>query len=162
MNEAVRKGGLVIALSLLAALILTVLPLPAGLDLLRPEWTALVLLYWAIALPERVGVGIAWLVGFLQDALLGTLLGQHALAFALIALIALRFHQQIRPVPVMQQAAVILALLVVAKVVVLWINGLIGRPAPGWEAGISVLAGTALWPVIFHAMRAVRRRFQVQ
>lgn len=162
MSETQRQGGVVIAVSLLIALTLTVLPLPDMLALIRPEWTALVLLYWTIALPERVGVGIAWLVGFLQDALLGTLLGQHALAFALIAFLALRFHQQLRPMPVHQQAFVIFSLLIAAKLVVLWINGLIGRPAPGLEAALPLLVGAVLWLVLFPFMRGVRRRFQVQ
>ncbi len=162
MNERGHQGGSVIIVSLLVALLLTVVPLPAWAHAVRPEWTALILLYWALALPERVGVGVAWLTGFFQDALLGTLLGQHALAFALICYLVLRFHQRIRPVPPWQQALVVLGLLLIGQLVILWVNGLIGRPAPGWETGAALIIGAALWPMIFHTMRSVRRRFNVQ
>lgn len=162
MNEQPSQGGSIILISLLVALLLTVVPLPFWAQAARPEWTALVLLYWVLALPERVGVGVAWVAGFFQDALLGTLLGQHALAFALICYLVLRFHKQIRPVPVWQQSLVVLGLLMISQMVVLWVNGLIGRPAPGWEAAVALVIGAALWPMIFHTMRSVRRRFNVQ
>jgi len=157
-----RNGGGVILLSFIIALMLIIVPMPAWAQDFRPEWTALILLYWSLALPERVGVGVGWLVGLFQDALLGTLLGQHALAFALIAFLALRLHQHLRLVPVWQQAVVVLALLVIAQLVIFWINGMIGRPAPEWQAWAAILVGAALWPLVFHIMRGVRRRFQVQ
>ena len=158
-----RSGGGVILLTFLGALTLVLVPLPGELlQQARPEWVALILLYWSLALPERVGVGIGWLAGLAQDALLGTLLGQHALAFAVIAYLALRLHQPLRLVPVWQQALVVLGLLLLAQLVILWINGLIGRPLPGWPTLASAAVGAALWPLIFLAMRGLRRRFQVQ
>ncbi len=81
-----RNGGIVIILTLLMALILTILPLPDWAQMLRPQWYTLVLIYWVLALPLRVGVGIGWLVGIQVDVMTGTLLGQHALSLALIAI----------------------------------------------------------------------------
>ena len=72
-------GGWIIVTSFLAALALTVLPLPDWVALIRPEWVALVLIYWCMALPGRVGVGFAWITGLLLDVLRAGLLGQHAL-----------------------------------------------------------------------------------
>ncbi len=161
-EQQARKGSGIILLSFLVALMLTIVPLPGWAQGFRPEWTALILLYWSLALPQRVGVGVGWLAGLLQDALLGTLLGQHALAFALIAFLALRLHRPLRLVPIWQQALAVLALLLVAQLVVFWINGIIGRPAPAWQAWASIPVGAAMWPLIFYVLRGVRRRFQVQ
>ena len=157
-----RSGGFAILVSFLIGLMLIILPLPGWAQDFRPEWVALILLYWSLALPERVGVGVGWLAGLFQDALLGTLLGQHALAFALIAFLALRLHQHLRLVPVWQQAIVVLGLLTVAQLVVFWVNGIIGRPAPDWQAWAAIPVGAAIWPLIFFILRGVRRRFRVQ
>lgn len=157
-----RQGGGIILLSFLLGLMLTIVPMPGWTQDMQPHWTALILLYWSLALPQRVGVGVGWLVGLGQDALLGTLLGQHALAFALIAFLALRLHQHLRLVPVWQQAIVVLVLLLLAQLVIFWINGIIGRPAPAWHAWASILVGAILWPLVFYLLRGARRRFQVQ
>ncbi len=162
MGERPRSGGAVILLTFLLALILVIFPLPGWAEGLRPQWAALILLYWSLALPSRVGVGIGWLVGLCQDALLGTLLGQHALAFALIAFLVSRLHQHLRLVPVWQQAIAVLALLTAVQLVIFWVNGIIGRPAPDWQAWASIGVGAALWPFIYYGMRSVRRRFQVR
>ena len=74
------QGGLTIALSFFVALILTIIPLPDWMASFRPEWVALTLIYWSMALPQRVGVGIGWGLGLALDVLKGALLGQHALA----------------------------------------------------------------------------------
>lgn len=163
-----NNGIAVILISFIVALMLTITPtpwqeqLPAWTNGLRPEWTALILLYWSLALPDKVGVSCGWLAGLFQDTLLGTLLGQHALAFALIAYFAIRLHQHLRLVPVWQQALAVLALLFLAQLVIFWVNGLIGQPSPGWQVWISPVIGAALWMVIFPLMRTIRRRFEVQ
>lgn len=162
------NGAGIILLSFIIALMLTITPmpwaeqLPEWLNGLRPEWTALILLYWSLALPGKVGVGCGWLAGLFQDALLGTLLGQHALAFAVIAYFAIRLHQHLRLVPVWQQALVVLLLLLIAQMVSFWINGLIGRPSPDWQGWVTPILGAVLWLAIFPLLRNIRRRYQIQ
>lgn len=161
-------GAGIILLSFIIALMLTITPAPWQEQLpewthgLRPEWTALILLYWGLAIPDKVGVGCGWLAGLFQDALLGTLLGQHALAFAVIAYFAIRLHQHLRLVPVWQQALVVFALLLISQIILFWINGLIGNPSPGWQFWASTIIGALLWMVIFPLMRNLRRRYQIQ
>ena len=70
---------LTIAISVMIALVLTIIPLPEWGEALRPAWVALVVFYWVLALPERFNIGWAWLTGLLLDALTGSLLGAHAL-----------------------------------------------------------------------------------
>jgi len=152
----------VIAISLLVALALTVLPLPDFLKAFRPEWTALVLLYWIMALPYRIGVNIAWILGICLDVLKGALLGQHALAMALIAYTMLHLHLRIRIYPFWQQAVMIGLMLLLYQAILLWIYDMTGTLDPSWSYWAPSLLGALLWPWIFVILRDVRRRYQVR
>ena len=162
MTVPQHSAGRVILLSLLMGLVMTILPLPAWANPLRPEWTALILIYWCMALPQRVGVTVAWAVGLLQDVLQGFLLGAHALAFGIVAFLTLKLHQRIRVLPLWQQAMSIFLLLLIIRLILLWIRGLSGRPVADWEYWLPALTGTALWPLVFLCLREIRRRFRMQ
>ena len=156
-----KHGSGVIVATFLLALVLTVAPLPDWLRPVRPDWVGLVLIYWCLALPDRVGVGTGWFAGLLVDLLTGTLLGQHAMALAVIAWLTLRLHQRIRLFPVLQQALIILVLLVLHQLLALWVDRFIGRPGPPWYYWTPSLLGMLLWPLTFSALRALRRSFSV-
>jgi len=162
MSLTPHQGGGVIIATFVAGFLLTILPLPQALEIWRPDWVMLTLLYWALALPERIGVGIAWVVGLLKDALVGTLLGQYALAYVLATYLIIKLHQRIRLHPLWQQALSILVLLALSQLLVLWVNGIIGRPAHSWLYWMPSLVGALLWPVVFTLLRAVRRNFLVR
>lgn len=162
MTLAKHQGGWLIALTLLAALMLTILPLPQWADPYRPEWAALVIVYWCMALPQRVGVTIAWFTGLLLDVLKGALLGQHALALTVIAYVALNLHQRIRVFPLWQQSLAVLMLLALYQLLVLWFDGITGQPPKTWSYWMPSLAGMVLWPWLFIILRDLRRRFRVQ
>jgi len=155
-------GWLVILASFLVAYILLLVPLPAWANGARPEWVALVLFYWCMAVPHRVGVGIAWLAGLGQDALQASLLGQHAFAYAVAAYLVLKLHRRIRVYPLSQQALIVLILLSLINLVQVWINGFIGRPTPAMTYWLPPVIGTLLWPWVFIFMRGVRRHYGVQ
>ena len=157
-----RNGGLIIFLSFVAALLLTVFPLPESLRLLRPQWYTLVLIYWVLALPHRIGVGIAWSLGILVDVLTGTLLGQHALTLSIIAFITLKQHQTIRLSTMWQQSLTILGLLLLEKLLHLWVIGAFSRITSDWRFWISLLIGALFWPWIYLILRDLRRKFQVR
>ncbi len=161
MSIVRHQGGWAIALTLFIALLLAIVPLPDWLTSLRPEWTVLTILYWSIALPQRVGVGIAWIVGLLLDVLSGTLLGQRALSLAVVSYIAIRIHQRIRNYPLIQQALVILVLVALYQLLNLWFDGIIGHPAKGWSYWLPSLTSMILWPWVFLLLRRVRRRYKV-
>jgi rod shape-determining protein MreD len=156
-----HHGGVIIFFSLAVALLLTAVPLPAELRIGRPDWVLLVLIYWSMALPHRVGVGTGWLLGLISDALTGTLLGQHALAYSLVIFLTLKLHQRLRLYPLWQQALSILVLLSLGQLLLLWINGMIGRPIHSWLYWLPSLIGALLWPFLFVILRGLRRAFRV-
>lgn len=162
MSLAHGRGGLVILSSFLAAYVLMLIPVPEWAMAARPEWVVLILVYWCMAVPQRVGVGVAWLAGLMQDALQAGLLGQHALAYALVAFVVLKLHQRIRVYPLGQQALIVLVLLTLVTLIQIWINGLTGRPTPGLGYWLPPLVGTLLWPWVFILMRGIRRHYGVQ
>ncbi len=154
-----NRGTLAIALTFFVALVLTVVPMPSPLAPLRPEWAALTLLYWVMALPQRIGVGAAWGLGLLLDVLKGAVLGQHALALALVVYLTLRVHRQLRVYPVWQQALAIGALVLLNQMVVAWINGIIGIESGGWGYWLPSLSSALLWPWMYIILRDFRRHF---
>jgi rod shape-determining protein MreD len=161
MTLTPRRGGGIILISFLLALLLTVLPLPEWARIYRPQWYTLVLIYWATASPQRVGVGVGWLSGIIIDVLTGTLLGQHALALSLIAYITHKVHQRLRLFPIWQQSLTVLVLLLLERVLQLWVMGAVGQPVPGISFWIAPLVGTLLWPWIYIILRDLRRKFRV-
>ncbi len=156
-----RHGGLAIVLSFAAALLLTIVPLSDGLRPLRPDWVGLTLIYWSLALPERVSVGSGWLAGLFLDVLTGSLLGQHAFGLSVVAYLCVRLHQRIRLYPLWQQSLTVLMLLALHQLLSLWIERTIGRPSPGWIYWMPSVVGALLWPFVYQFLRGVRRQFSV-
>lgn len=157
-----HHGGSVIAVTFIAALALLIIPLPDWARYMRPDWVGLVLIYWCLALPERIGVTTGWVAGLFVDILTGTLLGQHALALTVVAWMTLKFHQRIRLFPVWQQALIVMVLLILHQLLVLWISRIIGRPGAPWYYWAPSLVGLLIWPLILVTLRKVRRSFQVK
>ena len=156
------RSRLIIAASLLVALVLSILPWPVWTEQFRPDWVALVLIYWCIALPNRVGVGTAWTVGLMLDVLYGSMLGENALAKSLIAFLAVRFHLQLRMFPRWQQGMVVLLLVVVNNLLVLWIKHLAGQAPSTWSYLTPSIVSMLLWPWLFVILRDIRRHGNVR
>jgi rod shape-determining protein MreD len=157
-----RHGGLAIFGTFVIALMLVALPLPGWAQQLRPEWVVLVLIYWCMALPHRFGIGYSWLAGLFVDVMTGTLLGQHALAYAVVAYVVIKLHQRVRVFPVWQQALLVLVLVLLSQLLTLWIKGAIDRVPESWTYWLPSVSSTLLWPWVFLLLRDIRRRFRVQ
>ena len=149
---------LVIHISLVVALILMILPLPDWAQMYRPNWMALALIYWSMALPQRVGLWFAFFSGIVLDTSLGTLLGQHTLALVIVVYFNLNFYQRIRVLALAQQAIYVFALLLINQVVVAWVEGTLGRPTPLLAYFGAPLIGMLIWPWVFVILRDVRRK----
>ena len=155
------RSTAVIVISFLVALALAKLPMPAWAELWRPAWVALVLIYWCIAVPGRTGVMAGWLVGLAFDVMSGTLLGQHALAFVVVAFVSHKLHLRLRMLPLLQQALTVFVLVFLSQALILWINGIKGAPV-ALAAYLTVpVMSMLLWPWVFVVLRDARRRFSV-
>ncbi|WP_017940876.1 MULTISPECIES: rod shape-determining protein MreD [unclassified Thioalkalivibrio] len=148
-----------VALTLLAALALAIVPIPETLRPARPEWLALVLIYWAMAFPTRIGILTAFVAGLLLDTLMGQLLGQNAIALAVITYIVLQVHPRLRVYPVWQQMIVVATLIALFKLLALWPQGITGFPPDSIRYWSPVITSALLWPLIFFLLRDVRRRW---
>jgi len=160
INSGSRTYSVVIA-SQVIAFVLTVIPLPDWLAVVRPEWVALTLIYWCMALPNRVGVGIAWTTGLFLDVLRGGLMGQQALSLCLIAYITLKFYRRIRIAPLWQQSVSVFALIFLHLLVNLWVKGISGHPPEFWLYWLPSITSMLIWPLCFIGLRETRRHFRI-
>ena len=150
------RTGWALPVSLLLALLLGLLPLPGVLQPLRPYWLALVVAYWVLEAPERVGLGFAFGVGVLADLLYGGLLGEQALRLVIMAFILQRFRARLRFFPLSQQALAIGVLLLNDRVVGAAVRLALGEPALPWNYWWAPLLGMLLWPPLFLLLDAIR------
>ena len=155
------RSSVIVGLTFLAALILSVVPMPAPFDTGRPMWLAMVVAYWVMALPHRVGLLTAWVAGLATDVLFGELFGQNALVLVMVAWLILLLYQRIRRFPLWQQSLVMLPVLGIAQMISLWLSSLAGNRPPTLLYLLPALVSTILWPWLFSILRVVRRRFHV-
>ncbi|MDJ0910361.1 MAG: rod shape-determining protein MreD [Woeseiaceae bacterium] len=160
MSNGKALRHLPVVVSIVVALMLTMLPLPDSADDFRPDWIALILIFWAISVPASYGVGVAWVVGIVLDVTQGTLLGQHALALVAIVYVTAKFHLLMRVFPLLQLTATVFALLSLYQFLLFWSNGVAGVTAPASVYWGPVIVGTLLWPLLYTFLGGVRYRVQ--
>jgi rod shape-determining protein MreD len=147
-----------IAATLAVALVLQLLELPYALAMLRPLFVPLVLVYWAMVVPQPGGLLTAWFAGLLLDVLLGTALGQHALGLTVLVFITLRLRGWLTLFPIWQEAAVLTAFWFVYAFLMFWIDGATGHRADPWLHWVPVLSSGLCWPMVFAGLNRLRRR----
>jgi rod shape-determining protein MreD len=125
---------------------------------LAPDFVALVLAFWCVRQPRLVGLGIGWLIGLLSDAGSGVLLGQHALAYSMLAFGAVTLSRRIQWFPMGQQSLHVALLLVAAQVVTIAVRLAAGADFPGWRLFVGPLLGAALWPALTFVLLIPQRR----
>ncbi len=158
MNKTIRVS----IFTLIGAFMLAIMPLPEWAVEFRPDWVTLVLVYWAMALPTKIGVTIAWLCGLLLDVSYGTLMGQHAVGMVLVIYVIHLQHQRLRVASLLQQAIVIFFLLFIKQLLELWVDGMLGRAPDSWFYFMPTITSTLLWPWIYLILRDLRRKFSVE
>ena len=136
-------------LSLAATLALASVPLPDAVAPFRPDWVAVVLLYWSLMAPRHFSLLTAFWMGIALDTLTGALLGQNALALLLVVYLAEKFHLRLRVFPISQLAFTVLVLLGLYEFVLFWIDGLAGRTVPLIERWLPPLTGTLVWVALY-------------
>ena len=154
MSRATRSW--VMPVSVVAALLLGLLPLPELLQPLRPYWLALVVAFWVIETPEKVGLGFAFLIGVVADLMFGGILGEQALRLVIMAFILQRFRTRLRFFPLPQQALAMGALLLNDRIVAYVLHLALGEPVLPWMYWWAPLIGMLLWPPLFLLLDGLR------
>lgn len=151
-------GGQFIALTLFLALMFNLLPWQGAALLLRPDFVLLLLLYWAIHQPLRIGMAAAWGLGLVMDVADGALLGQYALAYSITIFLALTLHRRIQSFGLWPQALHVATLLLAAQALELLVHLASGRTFIGWSYFLASVTGTLFWPVISLLIELVLKR----
>lgn len=158
MSREFGSRRMPVIITLVVGLMLSIMPLPEWLQTFRPDWVALLLIFWAMQLPRTWSVGTAWIVGVVLDVAYGSLLGQHALALSVIVFVTVRFHLLMRVFPLSQLTATVFALLALYQFLLFWINGVAGVTAAASSYWGPVITGTMLWPFLYMFLSGVRYR----
>lgn len=162
MSTDQAHGRIWIILSFICALVLQAAPWPGILEPFRPSWVLLVICYWVLALPHRVNVGTALIVGLVWDLILGSTLGVRGLTLSVIAYIVALNFQVLRNLSLGQQAIVIALLSLAAKLIEFWAQYLVSNinfePQQLW----AVLLNFILWPWLFLLLRHIRRKLSIR
>ena len=150
----VRAGTILVSLAL--ALFVSFLPWKS--IAVVPDFVALVLVFWCVRQPRLVGLGAGWLLGLLIDVGNGVLMGQHALAYSLLAFASITLARRILWFPLWGQALHVAALLLFAQAVGALVRVAAGAEIPGWSVAVGPLIGAALWPVVTVLLLMPQRR----
>ncbi len=153
-----NAGAYWLPLSLLLALLLGLLPLPDAIAPLRPYFLGLVLVYWLLETPDRIGMGAAFVVGLIGDLAFGTLIGEQALRLTVLAFIVQRFRARLRFFPLWQQSLAVFALLANDRVIAAVARLAIGEGMPRWTFWLSPLLALPLWPWLVLLFDTLRMR----
>jgi rod shape-determining protein MreD len=155
-----RAPRLMIALSLVLALVLQLIQLPYPLAVVRPMFVPLVLVYWAMVVPRPTGLLTAWIAGLLLDVLLGSVLGQHALGLTVMVFATLQIRGILSLYPIWQEALALGAVWLLYGLIMFWVDGATGHRADPWLLWVPVLTTVPCWPVAFTLLNALNRRSQ--
>ncbi|MCE9638703.1 MAG: rod shape-determining protein MreD [Betaproteobacteria bacterium] len=137
-----------IIFTFIAALLINLLPWSGWWLVIKPDFVALVVLYWCIQQPRKVGFTSAWLLGLVMDVAEGSLFGQHALAYSVLAFGGIVLHRRVLMFTMRDQVLHVLVLLLLNDLMVLAVRMLAGAAFPGFSYFIGSLAAAALWPAL--------------
>jgi rod shape-determining protein MreD len=159
-------GGWLILLTLLVAMVLAVLHLPETwpewLGWLRPAWVAMVIFYWVMALPHRLGLISAWLVGLLLDVLQADPLGLNGVLLAGITYIAWRFYERLRMYSIVQQCGIVFLVVLAGESVRVLVQDLIYTRGWSWGVLLTGLMSMLVWPFLFLLLERLRIQARVE
>ena len=118
---------------------------------------ALAIIYWCMNVPERVGVGVAWVCGLALDVMQYTLLGEQALSLAIVAFIVTRYHDRFRKMSPLQQLVCVFALLLFDCVFVAFVQSFMFQADFSWKTCAPAVTAVLLWPFATLAVRDIKK-----
>ena len=157
------NGVWIIVLSFFLAYLLAIVPFPEWAMNYRPEWVPMVLIYWVMALPYRVGIGSAWCAGLILDILEGSVLGLNAIGLVVVAYVTSSIHLRFRMFSSIQQSGLVLVLIGINLFLSHWLEVIAGyTTASDMMFIMGALTSAVLWPALFQLLRQIRRGFEVR
>lgn len=163
MNPA--QGGWLILLTVAGAMVLAVAHLPETwpqwLGWLRPAWVALVIFYWVMELPHRIGLIAAWVIGALLDVLQAEPLGLNGVILATITYVAWRFYERLRMYSIFQQGGLLFLLILGAELLRALVHDVVADRGMSWGVLGPPLLSMLLWPFVALALGRLRAQFRV-
>ena len=159
-----RGGDLFTILgTMFVALILSILPIPNWAMGLRPEFMPLFLIFWSVSFPDRVGIGTAWIFGFILDLFRdGAIGGQYAFACTIVVFMSIKIHQRFRIYPIWQQAVIIGFLITLYQIALFIIKGMGGTLHDfGWRFWSTIITSMLVWPIIFIFLSGMQNRIKM-
>ncbi|MFZ9708526.1 MAG: rod shape-determining protein MreD [Steroidobacteraceae bacterium] len=130
------------------AFLAQVAPLPFFLAVIRPAFAVVAVIFWSLAAPQLGGIALGFITGLALDVYRGVVLGQHALATALVAYFAIRQHLIIRNKSAFEQAIFCAALILLWELTVWLIEGLTGQTSGHWTRWLPIISSALLWPLL--------------
>lgn len=148
---------LILVFLFVVALVLEIIPWPAGFQGLRPAWIVLVLIYWVLALPNKVSVGFAFLVGLFWDVILGSILGVHALVLSVALYFIAKYHLILRNLSLWLQGILVMLYISLIRFAIFCIEFLLHSAEFNTQELLGAVISGILWPWVFLLMRHIRR-----
>ena len=127
-----------------------------------PKWTALIVIFWVVMLPHRIGITVSWFVGLFLDLLEGNLLGQNALALSVISYVLLILYQRMRMYALWQQSGVVFVLVGFYQLLCYWVLGISGVAFDNMYFFTPALMTALCWPVVWVVLNRVSLVFNVK
>ncbi len=160
------RGGWIILLTFAAALVLTIfhapLAWPDWLGWLRPGWVVLVVFFWVMELPHRIGLISAWIVGLLVDVLYADPLGLNGLVLAAVTYVTWRFYERLRMYSVLQQCGVVFLMVLAGECTRQIVQGQTTGREWTWLMLLPALVSTLVWPFLYILLQNLRVQFRVE
>ncbi|KAE9540340.1 rod shape-determining protein MreD [Ursidibacter maritimus] len=148
---------LVLVFIFMISFVLEIMPWPAGFQGLRPAWIALVLIYWALALPDKMSVGTAFIAGIIWDVILGSILGIHALVLSIAIYFVAKYHLILRNLSLWLQSLLVMAYIALIRLVIFFVEFVLHSADFNVQELLGAVISGVLWPWIFLLMRQIRR-----
>lgn len=160
------QGGWLILLTIVLAMVLAILHLPQAwpewLSWMRPAWVALVLFFWVLELPHRIGLIAAWSIGLAMDVLYADPLGLNGVLLAALTFIAWRFYERLRMYSVLQHCVLLFGLLLVGEIARMLVQNVIWDRGLHWAVLVPPLMSALVWPFLYVSLQRLRMQMHVQ
>ncbi|QIM66408.1 rod shape-determining protein MreD [Mannheimia granulomatis] len=153
---------LVLIAIFVVSFVLEIMPWPIGFQGLRPNWIVLVLIYWVLALPDKISVGTAFIAGIVWDLILGSILGIHALVLSIAIYFVAKYHLILRNLSLWLQSLLVIAYIILIRCSIFIIEFLLHRAEFNSQELLGAVISGILWPWIFLLMRHIRRQLRLR